>query len=83
MAIFSEEVYVTQPPGFAVKGSEGKVCRLKRALCGLKQAPQAWYAQTHLHLLHLYKKIPNSPTETILYIQLKDSGILFTYSLCC
>lgn len=37
-----EEVYVTQPPGFEIKGREDKVYRLKKALYGLKQAPRAW-----------------------------------------
>ncbi|MCH85090.1 copia-type polyprotein, partial [Trifolium medium] len=36
-----EEVYVVQPPGFTVKGSESMVYRNK-ALYGLKQAPRAW-----------------------------------------
>ena len=51
-----EEVYITQPPGFVVKGSEDKVLRLKKALYGLKQAPRAWnkridnfLAQTGFH----------------------------------
>ncbi len=38
-----EEVYMTQPPGLKVVGSEPKVCRLQNALYGLKQAPRAWY----------------------------------------
>ena len=37
-----EEVYVTQPPGFEVKGKEHKVLKLHKALYGLKQAPRAW-----------------------------------------
>lgn len=37
-----EEVYVKQPEGFEVKGSEEKVYRLSKALYGLKQAPRAW-----------------------------------------
>jgi len=32
-----EEVYVRQPPGFAVAGEEGKVYRLKKALYGLQK----------------------------------------------
>jgi hypothetical protein len=37
-----EEVYVHQPSGFAIPGKEGKVLRLRKALYGLRQAPQAW-----------------------------------------
>ncbi|MCO5603161.1 hypothetical protein L7F22_057308 [Adiantum nelumboides] len=38
-----KEVYVSQPSGFVVKGQEQKVCRLRKALYGPKQAPRAWY----------------------------------------
>lgn len=37
-----EEVYVSQPPGFKIKGWNSKVYRLRKALYGLKQAPRAW-----------------------------------------
>ena len=41
-----EEVYMEQPPGYA-GGGAGNVCRLHRALHGLKQAlkqaPRAWH----------------------------------------
>jgi Reverse transcriptase (RNA-dependent DNA polymerase) len=37
-----EELYMEQPEGFKVKGQEGKVMRLKRAIYGLKQAALAW-----------------------------------------
>ena len=40
-----EDVYVTQPEGFVEKGKEHLVYKLIKALSGLCQAPQAWYAK--------------------------------------
>jgi len=37
-----EEVYVSQPPGFEIKGKEDYVYKLDKALYGVKQAPRAW-----------------------------------------
>jgi hypothetical protein len=38
--VVEEEVYVEQPKGFEVGSKETHVCRLRRALYGIKQAPQ-------------------------------------------
>ncbi|RYA67166.1 hypothetical protein DD595_26500, partial [Enterobacter cloacae complex sp. 4DZ3-17B2] len=57
-----EEVYVIQPSGFVVKGQEQKVCRLRKALDGLKQAPRAWYEKIHTYLIG--QGFQNSPTES-------------------
>ncbi|WVZ97707.1 LOW QUALITY PROTEIN: hypothetical protein U9M48_043221 [Paspalum notatum var. saurae] len=40
-----EEVYVRHPPGFESARFPDRVCKLRKALCGLKQAPRAWYAR--------------------------------------
>ena len=37
-----EEIYMTQPEGYQIPGSEGLVCKLKKSLYGLKQAPRIW-----------------------------------------
>ncbi|GJU96645.1 retrovirus-related pol polyprotein from transposon TNT 1-94 [Tanacetum coccineum] len=39
----SEEVYVQQPPGFESSEFLNHVCKLDKALYGIKQAPKAWY----------------------------------------
>ena len=38
-----EEIHMTQPQEFEVKGKENLVFRLKKSLYGLKQAPRQWY----------------------------------------
>ena len=39
----TEEVYMKQPPGFVHPDFPQFVCKLKKAIYGLKQAPQAWF----------------------------------------
>ena len=48
-----ELIYVQQLEGFAIKGKEDHVLRLKKALYGLKQAPRAWYFKLHKCLISL------------------------------
>jgi hypothetical protein len=47
----NEEVYMQPPPGYT--HPQQKVCRLRRALYRLKQAPRAWFANLALLLLRL------------------------------
>ncbi|CAA0812904.1 cysteine-rich RLK (RECEPTOR-like protein kinase) 8 [Striga hermonthica] len=49
----AETVFVKQAPGFAVKGEEHKVLRLRKALYGLRQAPRAWNAKLDATLVTL------------------------------
>jgi len=37
-----EELYMTQPEGFAVPGSEDLVCKLEKSIYGLKQSARCW-----------------------------------------
>lgn len=49
--ILREEVYMRQPLGFIKPGTEHLVCKLHKALYGLRQSPRAWYARLHIALL--------------------------------
>ncbi|KAI5344202.1 hypothetical protein L3X38_012079 [Prunus dulcis] len=72
--VLNEEVYVDQPSGFVIQGSEDKVYKLKKALYGLKQAPRAWYKEINSYFIKtgFYR----SPSEATLYTKVSTSGIL-------
>nr|GEV09899.1 hypothetical protein [Tanacetum cinerariifolium] len=46
-----EKVYVAQPDGFVDPDHQEKVCRLRKALYGLEQAPRAWYDELSKFLI--------------------------------
>jgi hypothetical protein len=70
----TEEVYVSQPPGFVIDGMEGKVLHLNKALYGLHQAPQAWNAKLHNTLRSL--GFTQSPSEHAVYVRGEASSRL-------
>jgi hypothetical protein len=74
-----EEVYIEQPYGFMIHGKESYVCRLKKALYGLEQAPQAWYARMDEYLMSL--GFNKSVVDANLYYNIVDgeSLILILY----
>ena len=60
--VLEDEVYVDQPDGFVVNGSEDKVYKLHKALYGLKQAPRVWYSEIDSILLNVdLKKVKVKP----------------------
>ena len=48
-----EEIYLEQPEGFIKKGMENKVCCLRKAIYGLKQAALQWNKAPHQSLLEM------------------------------
>ena len=44
-----ERVFIQQPPGYQ-EGAPGMVCRLRKALYGLRQAPRAWHLRLSAEL---------------------------------
>jgi hypothetical protein len=45
-----EEVYIEQPKGFKLSENVDYVCKLKKALYGIKQAHRAWYYRLDKYL---------------------------------
>jgi hypothetical protein len=46
-----EEIYMTRPDGFVVKGQEDKVCKLLKSLYGMKQAPKQSHEKFNVTLI--------------------------------
>jgi hypothetical protein len=51
--IIEEEVCIEQPQGFEVEDRKTHVCKLNKALYGLKEAPRAWYGRVDNFLTSL------------------------------
>eukprot|EP00253_Pinus_taeda_P022397 PITA_22397 len=70
----NEEVYIEQPDGFILANDPNLVCRLKKALYCLKQAPRAWYYRLDKYL-HQQGFIKGS-TDSNLYIKVNNEKLL-------
>jgi hypothetical protein len=78
--VIEEEVYIEQTQGFEVEDRKSHVCRLKKALYRLKQAPRAWYGRIDNFLTSLgftksksdsnlyFKVMNNEPVILLLYV---------------
>lgn len=71
----SDEVYMSQPPGFVDPTRPHHVCRLRKALYGLKQAPRAWYDELRSFLISI--GFTNSVSDTSLFILKKDRSLVY------
>jgi hypothetical protein len=67
----NEEVYMEQPPGFIDKDQPHLVCKLHKAIYGLKQALRAWFTRLSTFLLELGFK--GSLVDTSLFIYIHGS----------
>lgn len=70
--IILRQVYVEQPRGYVIKGHEDKVYKLKKTLCGIKQAPRAWYSRIDSYLISI--GLNGSNNEPPLYKKLNKQG---------
>jgi len=69
-----EEVYIEQPEGFQLIGDENQVCKLKKALYDLKQAPRDWYERLDKHIQQ--QGFKRESTDNNLYIKFEGGHFL-------
>ena len=70
---FDKNIYMEQPRGFESKIHPEYVCKLKKALYGLKKAPRAWYGKIGEFLVHSGFKI--APSDSSLFVKTKDGRL--------
>jgi hypothetical protein len=77
--VIEEEVYIEQPQGFEVEDMKTHVCKLKKALYILKQAPRAWYGRIDSFMTSL--GFTKSKVDSNLYFKVMndESIILLLY----
>jgi histone deacetylase 1/2 len=69
-----EQVYMSQPPGYVDTKFPTKVCRLRKALYDLKQAPRAWFQRLSSTLLQW--GFSTSRTDSSMFISFGQSTTL-------
>jgi len=62
----TKHVYMHQPPGFIDKDFPSHVCKLQKAIYGLKQAPCTWFHELRTFLLQ--SGFHNSHVDTSLFV---------------
>lgn len=70
----NEKVYMFQPPGFHT-GSASTVCRLRKSLYGLRQAPRAWFDKLKFTLLKL--GFVAAKSDSSLFIRKTSDSLLY------
>ncbi|KAE8690319.1 hypothetical protein F3Y22_tig00110895pilonHSYRG00027 [Hibiscus syriacus] len=73
----SEDVYMQQVPGFEEQSSDGTVlvCKLKKALYGLRQAPRNWFLKLRDFLLSL--RFKSSRAYSSLFVRQEDHEVVY------
>ena len=69
-----EEIYMQQAQGYE-EGEKSVVCKLKRAIYGLRQAPRAWYLRLKEEMEKLGWTV--SGADPALFIRREDGGVFY------
>jgi hypothetical protein len=70
-----EQIYMTQPAGFVVKGQENKVYKLVKSLYGLKQAPKQWHEKFDVALISAGFSV-NEAARCVYYRHCGGQGVI-------
>ena len=75
--VLDEEIYMEQLQGFISTGKETQVCRLKKAIYGLKQASCTWNSNIHAALTELGFKQTVADAGIYVMHQQEEDGPLY------
>lgn len=71
----TEEVYMSQPPGYVDADHPTYVCKLNKAIYGLKQSPSAW--NTTLRTTLIKWGFAHSKSDISLFTFRSQSSVVF------
>lgn len=71
-----DEVYLAQPIGFTDKDRSDYVCKLRKAIYGLCQAPRAWYVELSSFLIEY--GFNNSVSDASLFV-CQQQGVIICF----
>ena len=74
-----EELYMEQPEGFKLPGQERKVCRLNKAIYGLKQAAITWWKALDKSMAELGFRRCKSDAGVFVYTHGTDLVVVLVY----
>jgi hypothetical protein len=75
----TEDVYMQQPPGFIHAEFPQHVCKLKKAIYGLRQAPRAWHDSLKTFVLSVGFSTSLSDPSLFIYIKQGVQAFLLVY----
>ena len=75
----AEDVYMQQPPGFLHSEFPQHVCKLKKAIYGLRQAPRAWHDSLKAFVLSVGFQISLSDSSLFIYNKHGVQDFLLVY----